>query len=189
MVVVNRFSKMAHFIPCRKTSDATHVAHLFFTKIVRLHGLPRSIVSERDVKFTEHFWCTLWKNLGTQLNFSSAYHPQTDGQSERTIQTLEDLLRTCMMDFRGSWEDHLPLVEFSYNNSYHASFKMAPFEDLYGWKCRSPIYWDDVGVGKMLGPELIVQTTEKIRLVHGHLKAAQDRQKSWADVRRSPLEF
>ena len=100
--------------------------------------------------------------MGTQLNLSTTYHPQTDGQSERTIQTLEDMLRSCALDFEGNWEEHLPLVEFAYNNSYHSSIGMAPYEALYGRKCRSPICWTEVGERQILGPELVQQTTEKI---------------------------
>ena len=96
---------------------------------------------------------------------STAYHPQTDGQSERTIQTIEDMLRVCALDFKGNWDDHLPLIEFSYNNSYHASIGMPPFEALYGRKCRFPIYWDEVGERRILGPELVQQTKEKIELI------------------------
>jgi len=129
------------------------------------------------------------KSLGTQLNLSTAYHPQTDGQSERTIQTLEDMLRTCVLDFSGSWDSHLPLIEFSYNNSYHTSIQMAPFEALYGRKCRSPVCWTEVGESSLLGPELIQETTEKILQIREHLRVAQSRQKSYADRRRKPLKF
>ncbi|GKA44609.1 putative reverse transcriptase domain-containing protein [Tanacetum coccineum] len=115
--------------------------------------------------------------------------PQTDGQSERTIQTLEDMLRACVLDFGGSWDVHLPLVEFSYNNSYHSSVRCAPFEALYGRKCRSPIMWAEVGEGQLIGPELVQETTEKISQIKDRLKAARDRQKSYADKRRKPLEF
>ncbi|GJQ99229.1 putative reverse transcriptase domain-containing protein [Tanacetum coccineum] len=97
----------------------------------------------------------LWKAMGTQLDMSTTYHPQTDGQSERTIQTLEDMLRACVIDFRNGWERHLPLIEFSYDNSYHASIKAAPFEALYGRKCRSPVCWAEVGDAQLTGPELI----------------------------------
>jgi len=97
--------------------------------------------------------------------FSIAYHPQTDGQSERTIQILEDMLRACMLDFKGSWEDHLHLAEFTYNNSYQASIKMAPFEALYGRKCRSPLCWDDIGDRRLLGTEIITQTVEKVKII------------------------
>ena len=107
--------------------------------IVRLHGVPLSIVSDRDTRFTSQFWRSLQESLGTHLKFSTAYHPQTDGQSERTIQILEDMLRACMLDFTGSWEDHLHLVEFSYNNSFQASIGMAPFAALYGKRCRLPL--------------------------------------------------
>jgi hypothetical protein len=120
---------------------------------------------------------------------STAYHPQTDGQSERTIQTLEDMLRACVIDFGKSWEIHLPLVEFSYNNSYHSSIKAAPFEALYGRKCRSPLCWAEVGESQLTGPELVYETSEKIVQIRQRLAAARDRQKSYADRRRKPLEF
>ncbi|GJY32591.1 reverse transcriptase domain-containing protein [Tanacetum coccineum] len=127
--------------------------------------------------------------LGTQLDMSMAYHPETDGQSERTIQTLEDMLRACVIDFGKGWEKHLPLVEFSYNNSYHASIKAAPFEALYGRKCRSPVCWAEVGDVQLTGPEIIHKTTEKIMQIRQRLQAARDRQRSYANVRRKPLEF
>src|ERR1043166_4966909 len=120
---------------------------------------------------------------------STAYHPQTDGQIERTIQTLEDMLRACVIDFGGNWDSHLPLVEFSYNNSYHTSIQCAPFEALYGRKCRSPVAWASVGDSQLIGPEIVEETTAKVIQIKERLKAAQDRQKSYADVRRKPLEF
>ncbi|GJV42908.1 putative reverse transcriptase domain-containing protein [Tanacetum coccineum] len=120
---------------------------------------------------------------------STAYHPQTDGQSERTIQTLEDMLRACVLDFGGSWDVHLPLVEFSYNNSYNFSVRCAPFEALYGRKCRSPIMWAEVGEGQLIGPELVQETTEKIAQIKDRLKATRDHQKSYANKRRKHLEF
>ena len=120
---------------------------------------------------------------------STAYHPQTDGQSERTIQTIEDMLRLCALDFEGNWDDHLPLVEFSYNNSYHASIGMPPYEALYGRKCRSPVYWEEVGERKILGPELVQQTKEVIELIQRRLVAAQDRQRKYADPARKDINF
>ncbi|GJX20948.1 putative reverse transcriptase domain-containing protein [Tanacetum coccineum] len=120
---------------------------------------------------------------------STAYHPQTDGQSKRTIQTLEDMLRACVLDFEKGSDKHLLLVEFSYNNSYHTSIKTAPLEALYGRKCRSPIYWAEVGDSQLTGPKIIHETTKKIVQIKSHIQAARDRQKSYANVRRKPLEF
>ncbi|GKD48747.1 putative reverse transcriptase domain-containing protein [Tanacetum coccineum] len=120
---------------------------------------------------------------------STAHHPETDGQSKRTIQTLEDMLRACIIDFRKRWDKHLPLVEFSYNNSYHASIKTTPFEALYGRKCRSPVCWAEVGDVQLTGPEIIHETTEKIVQIRQHLQAARDQQRSYANMRRKPLEF
>ncbi|GJW28671.1 hypothetical protein Tco_0045546 [Tanacetum coccineum] len=139
--------------------------------------------------FTSRFWQSLQSALGTQLDMSTAYHPETDGQSERTIQTLEDMLRACVIDFGKGWEKHLPLVEFSYNNSYHASIKAAPFEALYGRKCRSPVCWAEVGDVQLTGPKIIHETTKKIVQIRQRLQAARDRQRSYANVRRKPLEF
>ena len=127
--------------------------------------------------------------MGTKLNISTAYHPQTDDQSERTIQTLEDMLRACVIDLSGSWDEHLPLMEFSYNNSYHTSIKAAPFEALYGRKCRTPVCWAEVGESQLSGPELVQETTDKVLQIQERLKTARDRQKSYADRRRKPLEF
>ncbi|GKB28870.1 putative reverse transcriptase domain-containing protein [Tanacetum coccineum] len=154
-----------------------------------LHGVPVSIILDRDSHFTSNFWRSLQEALGTNLDMSTAYHPQTDGQSERTIQTLEDMLRACVIDFGSSWDRHLPLVEFSYNNSYHASIKAAPYEALYGRKCRSPVCWSEVGDSQLTGPELIRDTTEKIVQIKNRLLTARSRQKSYADKRAKPLEF
>ncbi|GJX70842.1 putative reverse transcriptase domain-containing protein [Tanacetum coccineum] len=121
------------------------LARIYINEIVARHGVPVSIISDRDGRFESHLWQALQEALGTKLHMSTAYHPKTDVQSERTIQTLEDMLRACVMDFGGSWDTHLLLVEFSYNNSYHASIKCAPFEALYGRKCRSPVIWTEVG--------------------------------------------
>ena len=127
--------------------------------------------------------------MGTKLNFSTACHPQIDGQSERTIQTLEDMLRACALDFKGSWNDYLILVEFAYKNSYHSSIKMAPYQALYGRKCRSPVCWDEVGERRILGPEIVQRTSEKIDVIGERLRATQSRQKSYADPRRREVEF
>ncbi|GKD06523.1 putative reverse transcriptase domain-containing protein, partial [Tanacetum coccineum] len=162
-VIVNRFTKSTHFLPMRDDYKMDRLARLYPNEIAEA--------------------------LGTRLDMSTAYHPQTDGQSKRTIQTLKDMLRACVLDFRGSWDVHLPLVKFSYNNRYHSSVRCAPFEALYVRKCRSPILWAEVGEGHLIGPELVQETTEKISQIKDRLKAARDRQKSYADKRRKPLEF
>nr|GEW66870.1 putative reverse transcriptase domain-containing protein [Tanacetum cinerariifolium] len=135
-VIVDRLTKSAHFLPMKKTDNIKKLAQLYLKEIVCRHGVPVSIISDRDSLFTSRFWETLQKALGTQLNLSTTYHLETDGQSERTIQILEDMLRACVIDFGNSWDRHLTLVEFSYNNSYHTSIKAAPFEALYRRKCR-----------------------------------------------------
>nr|GFB87117.1 retrotransposable element Tf2 [Tanacetum cinerariifolium] len=153
------FKKSAHFLPMKKTDSIEKLAQLYLKEIFCRHEVPVSIISDRDSLFTSRFWETLQKDLGTHLNLSTAYHPEMDGQSERTIQTLEDILRACVIDFGNSWDRHIPLVEFSYNNSYHASINAAPFEALYGRKCRSPVCWSEVGDCQLTGPELIHETT------------------------------
>ncbi|GKA51685.1 putative reverse transcriptase domain-containing protein [Tanacetum coccineum] len=182
-------TKSAHFLPIREDFKTEKLARIYINEIVARHGVPVSIISDRDGRFASHLWQALQKALGTKLHMSTAYHPETDGQSERTIQTLEDMLRACVMDFGGSWDTHLPLVEFSYNNSYHTSIKCAPFEALYGRKCRSPVIWTEVGESQLIGPELVQETTEKIFQIKERLITARSRQKSYADKRRKPLEF
>ena len=162
---------------------------MYIREIVRLHGVPVSIVSDRDPRFKAHFWKSFQKAMGTRLTMSTTFHPQTDGQSERTIQVLEDMLRACVLDHKGGWEEHLPLVEFAYNNSYQASIQLAPYEALYGRPCRSPLCWTEVGESSITGPDLIRDTFEKVSLIRQRLLTAQSRQKSYADVRRRPLEF
>ncbi|KAL0549532.1 hypothetical protein IC582_014017 [Cucumis melo] len=127
--------------------------------------------------------------MGAGLKFSTSFHPQTDGQFERTIQTLEDMLRACVLQLKGSWDAHLPLMEFAYNNSYQSSIGMAPYEALYGRQCRTPVCWNEVGERKLVGPELVQITTNNIKLIRENMRIAQDRQKSYADKRRRNLEF
>ncbi|XP_059639261.1 uncharacterized protein LOC132281583 [Cornus florida] len=188
-VIINRLTKTAHFLPIKATDDAEKLGVLYVKEIVRLHGVPVTIVSDRDSKFTSKFWEGLQVAFGSALHLSTAFHPQTDGQSERTIQILENMLRACVLDLGGSWKDHLQLIEFAYNNSYQASIQMAPFEALYGRPCRSPVCWTEVGETAALGPDIVLETTEKIKLIRQRLLTAQSRQKSYADKRRRPLSF
>nr|GEX11137.1 putative reverse transcriptase domain-containing protein [Tanacetum cinerariifolium]GEX13227.1 putative reverse transcriptase domain-containing protein [Tanacetum cinerariifolium] len=188
-VIVDRLTKSAHFLPMKKTDNIEKLAQLYLKEIVCRHEVPVLIISDKDSLFTSRFWETLQKALGTQLNLSTAYHPETDGQSERMIQTLEDMLRACVIDFGSNWDRHLPLVEFSYNNSYHASIKVAPFEALYGQKCRSPVCWSEVKDSQLTSPELIRETTKKIVQIKNRLLTARSHQKSYADVRRKSMEF
>ncbi|KAL0329277.1 UNVERIFIED_CONTAM: Transposon Ty3-G Gag-Pol polyprotein [Sesamum radiatum] len=160
-VIVDRLTKSAHFLPIRlEILDLPHV-----------------------------FWESLQGALGTKLHFSTAFHPQTDGQSERTIQTLEDMMRVCIMEFKGNWDDHLPLMEFAYNNSFHSSIGMAPYEALYGRRCRSAVCWDIEGLQQLEGPELVEETMEKIQIVKRCLKAGEDRHKSYVDKHRREIEY
>ncbi|GKB57457.1 putative reverse transcriptase domain-containing protein [Tanacetum coccineum] len=190
-VIVDRLTKSAIFTPIRETDPMDKLARIYLKEVVTRHGIPVSIICDRDPRFASNFWRSLQNALGTNLDMSTAYHPQTDGQSERTIQTLEDMLRACVIDFGKGWVNHLPLVEFSYNNSYHASIKAAPFEALYGRKCRFILMLTKVGEAPILAPKLI--SRDELRKIVPQIKqrmqAARDRQKSYADVRRKPMEF
>ena len=188
-VIVDRLTKTARFLPIKETWPVSKLVEVFLNQIIRLHGVPKTIVSDRDGRFTSRFWQQVHEALGTRLHFTTAYHPQSDGQSERTIQTLEDMLRSCVLDWGGHWSDHLGLVEFAYNNSWHSSIQMALFEALYGRKCKTPLCWDDPSdvVGER--PQMIEETIGKVALIRERMLAAQSRQKSYADKRRRPLEF
>ncbi|GJW93401.1 putative reverse transcriptase domain-containing protein [Tanacetum coccineum] len=161
-VIVNHLTKSTHFLPMKETDSMERLMRLYLKEVVLRHGVTVSIISDRDGRFTSHFWKSLQKALGTRLDMSTAYHPQTDGQSERTIQTLKDMLRACIIDFENA---------------------------LYGHKCRSPVCWADVRDVQLTGPEIIHETTEKIVQIKSRIRVARDRQKSYADVRRKPLEF
>ncbi|GKE37284.1 putative reverse transcriptase domain-containing protein, partial [Tanacetum coccineum] len=161
-VIVDRLTKSAHFLAIREDYSTEKLAKIYIDEIVARHGVPISIISDRDGRFTSRCWQTVQKALGT---------------------------RACVIDFGGSWDVHLPLAEFSYNNSYHSSIRCAPFEALYGRKCRSPVLWAEIGESSLIGPELVQETTDKVVLIKEKLKAARDRQKSYADNRRKPLEF
>ena len=182
-VIVDRLTKSAHFLAIRMTFALERFSRLYIRDIVRLYGVPVSIVSNRDPRFTTHFWKSFQKAMGTRLTMSTTFHPQTDGQSDRTIHVLEDMLRGCVLDHKGSWEEHLPLVAFAYNNSYQASIQMAPYEALYGRPCRSPLCWTEVGESSITGHDLIRDTSEKVSLIQQCLLTAQSREKSYADVR------
>ncbi|GJR78940.1 putative reverse transcriptase domain-containing protein [Tanacetum coccineum] len=171
-VIIDRLTKFAHFLPIREDFKMEKLARIYINEIVARHGVPVLIILDRHDRFSLHFWRALQKALGTRLDMSTAYHPQTDGQRVGTIQTLEDMLRACVMDFGGSWDTHLPLVEFSYNNSYHKSIKCTPSEALYGRKCRSPVMWAEVGESQLIGPEIVQETTEIIIQIKGRLKTA-----------------
>ena len=142
-----------------------HLAELYVSEIIRLHGIPLSIVSDRDPRFSSRFWKELQSVFGTRLNFSTVFHPQTDKQSKRVIQVLEDMLQGCVLDFPGSWDRYIPLMEFSYNNSYQSSIGMAPYEPLYGRRCRTPMCWIELDEHKIIGPNLVKDTEEKVQII------------------------
>nr|GFA03051.1 reverse transcriptase domain-containing protein [Tanacetum cinerariifolium] len=187
-VIVDRLTKSAIFKQIRETNPMDKLARIYLKEVVTRHGIRVSIISDRYPRFTSNFWRSLQNALGTRLDMSTAYHPETDGQSERTIQTFEDMLRACTIDFEKGWVNHFPLVEFSYNNSYHASIKAAAFEALYGRKYHSPICWTEVGEAQILGPEQIKETTEQIIQIKQRMQAARDRQKSYADLKREIMD-
>ncbi|GKD37039.1 putative reverse transcriptase domain-containing protein [Tanacetum coccineum] len=162
-VIIDRLTKSAHFLPMKENDSMEKLMRQYLKEVVSKHG--------------------------SQLDTSTAYYLQTDGQSERTIQTLEDMLRAHVIDFGKGYDRHLPLVEFSYNNSYHTSIKATPFVALYSCKCRSPICWTEVGDAQLTGPKNIYETTEKIFQIKRRIQAAHDRQKSFADRNRKPMEF
>ena len=188
-VIIDRLSKVAHFLPVKETIRAEQLAELYLARIVSLHGIPKRIVSDRGSLFTSRFWESFQLALGTRISFSTAYHPQTGGQTERVNQILEDMLRACVLSLGANWEKSLPFAEFSYNNSYQSSLGMAPFELLYGRKCRTPLNWSETGERQFFGPDLIKEAEDQVRLVRDHLRVAQSRQKSYSDPKRREVQL
>ncbi|TYH05701.1 hypothetical protein ES288_A08G102700v1 [Gossypium darwinii] len=164
-VVVDRLTKSAHFIPVQTDYSLDKLAELYIFDIVRLHGVPSSIVLDRDPRFTSRFYKKLQDALGTKLHISIAFHLQKDDQSERIIQILEDMLRCCILEFEGMWEQYLPLIEFAYTNSFQSSIKMALYEALYGRKCHTPLYWMGPSKSKIQGVDLIKETKQKVKVI------------------------
>jgi hypothetical protein len=171
-VIVDRLTKSTLFLPIKMTNSVDKLAKIYINEVVRLHGILVSIVSDRDPKFSSRLWPSIQHTLGTRLDMSTVFHPQTDGQSERVIQVLKDLLRACVLEFEGNWEEHMALVEFTYNNSHQATIGMAPYEALYGKRCRTPLCWEEIGDWKLYGAELVQVTTEKVRTIRDCIKAA-----------------
>ena len=143
MVVVDKLTKELHFIPVKTTHKATKFANIYMKEVARLHGIPKAIVSDRDSKFTSNFWKGLFKGFGTSLNMSTTYHPHIDGQTKRINQVIEDMLRMYVLYPPSKWEEYIHLVEFSYNNGYHAYLKVSPFVAMYGRKCNTPVNSDN----------------------------------------------
>jgi hypothetical protein len=171
-VIVDRLNKVAHFVPVKTWYATEKLADLYVEHILRLHGAPRSIVSDRGPQFVAKFWKSFHQLLGTTLNYNTAFHPQTDRQTERVNQVLEDMLRACALTYGTDWESSLPFAEFSYNNSYQESLRMVPFEALYGRKCRTPLAWSEFGERTLFGPAIIEKVEEKVR---ENLRIAQSR--------------
>jgi len=174
-VIIDRFTKSAHFIPVKTSYTAATYAELYISRIVSLHGVPVSITLDRGSVFVSRFWEQLQTALGTKLIHSSAYHPQTSGQVERVNQILEDMLRACVLTYSTKWDECLPLAEFAYNNSYQKSLEMAPFEALYGRRCRTPLNWSEPGERVTFGPDLVTQAEEQVKFIQENLKRAQSR--------------
>jgi hypothetical protein len=188
-VIVDKLTEVAHFIPVKTTYLGEKLAELYISKIVCLHGVPKKIVSDRGTQFTSRFWQKLHESMDTKLNFSLAYDPQEDGHTERTNQILEDMLRACALKHGGSWNKSLPYAEFAYNNSYQSSLEMAPFEALYGRKCRTPLFWNQTGESQLFGPKIIKEAERQVEIIRENLRITQSRQKSYADPKRREVVF
>ena len=183
-VIIDRLTRTTHFLLVKTTFSAAQYAQVYLDKIIPLHGVPLTIISNKGTQFTSHFLQYFQQALGTQLHFSIAFYPQTDGQSKQMIQILEDMLKACILEFKGNWDKYLPLIEFAYNNSYQSSIQMAPFEELYGRRYKSLVGWFEPGETKLLGPDLVTNALEKVQVIRDRLKAINDRQKSYVDKQK-----
>jgi hypothetical protein len=169
-VIVDRFLKVAHFIPVKTTYKGAKLAELYIARIVCLYGVPKKIVSDRGTQFTARFWEKLHEAMDTRLNFSSAYHPQMDGQTKRVNQILQDMLRACALKDSKSWDKCLLYAEFCYNNSYQKSLKMSPFEVLYGCKCQTPLFGNEPGENQVFGPKILREVEKQVLIIRENLQ-------------------
>jgi hypothetical protein len=183
-VIVDRLTKSTHFIPVHTKYRVEKYAEIYIARVLCLHGVLKMIISDRGSQFVAHFWEQLHASLGTHLIHSSTYHPQTDGQTERVNQILEDMLRTCVIEYPDSWNKNLSWAGFSYNNSYQESLKMAPFEALYGRKCHTLLNWIKLGEKAIFGPDIVDASEATVCHIQDNLKAAKSRQECYANKRR-----
>jgi hypothetical protein len=188
-VIVDQLSKSAHFILVNTNYKVQKYTEIYIARVLCLHGVPKTITSDRGLQFVAHFWEHLHTSLGTRLIHSSAYHPQMDGQTERVNQILKDMLRACVLEHQGSWDQNLPWAKFSYNNSYQESFKMAPFEVLYGHRCHTPLNWIELGEKVVVRADLVEEAEAIVRRIQENLKTTKSCQETYANKRRRPLEF
>jgi transposase InsO family protein len=180
-VIVDRLIKTVHFLPVKTDHLVIVNAQLYIACILSLHGVLTTIVLDQGPQFAYKFWEELHKSLGTTLLHSLAYHPETSGKTERVNQILEDMLRVCVLQFPQKWDDCLSLAKFSYNNSYQESIKMAPFEALYGRRCRTPLNWSEPGERWFFKPDLVKETEEKVQRVRHNMREAQAQLKNYVD--------
>jgi hypothetical protein len=188
-VIVDRLSKSAHFIPVHTNYNVQKYAGIYIARVLCLHGVPKMIISDRGSQFVAQFWEQLHTSLGTHLIHSSAYHLQIDGQTERVNQLFKDMLRACVLEHPGSWDQNLTWAEFSYNNIYQESIKMAPFEVLYGRRCHTPLNWIEPREKVIFGPDLVEEAKSIVRRVQENMKAVKSHQETYANKRHRPLEF
>ena len=189
LVVIDKLTKVAHFIYRNIIDDAPIVSSNFGKEIIWWHGFIEEILFDRDLRFTFEFWKSLYKALGTKLNISSSYHTEIDGKIEQVNQFLEDMLRMYYVDYPTKWEDYLYFIEFAYNNDYHSYLGMAPFEALYGQKCRTPLSLDNIKDWVTVRNDTIREMEEQIKGIWKRLKEVENQNKSYADLKRTPMEF
>jgi hypothetical protein len=188
-VIIDRFLNVAHFILVKTTYKGVKLAEMYIARIMCLHEVTKKIVSNRGTQSTSRFWEKLHEAMDRRLNFRLAYHPQTDGQTERVNQILEDMLTTCALKDSKSWDKCLPYAEFSYKNSYQKTLKMSPFEVLYGRRCLTPLFWNEPGENQVFAPEILREVERQVQVARENLQLAQSRQKSYTDHRRRNLSF
>ncbi|MCO5609163.1 hypothetical protein L7F22_063386 [Adiantum nelumboides] len=188
-VIVDKLTKVAHLIRVKQTATAADIAQVFLKEIVRLHGIPARIISDRDAKFTSKFWQAMFQSLGTQLNLSTAYHLETDRQTKRVNQVIEDMLRAYCNQQPQKWIKFLHLVEFAYNSSHHRSLGMSPFKALYGQECLLPLRLADPTLHVPAAKSTLEMMDQQLLIIRDNLKQVSDRQKSYADLHHSARSF